>query len=173
MKKYSLITLLSLSFISHAIADNTENTEEYYKQALETTETLNAVKSGTAETIHEHATTAAKKIKEINEKLAQLQAKAKVQTQTQEKEQTQTQEQSNLQELQALQIELSALQAELQADALKLQSLDMIQAKNTKTNEEVREENVHKENEDLLEKLKEKLAKSNVSSNLGSLDERF
>ncbi|UTO28063.1 type IV secretion system protein VirB5 [Bartonella harrusi] len=168
MKKYRLITLLSLSFISHAIAESTENVEDYYKKALENTEKLNAVKSETAETIHEHAASAIKKIKEFNEELTQLQA----QTQSQGQD-AQAQTKSNTEKIQDLQIKLSVLQAELQADALKLQSLAMIQAKDTKTKEEIHEEKVKKEHEELLKTLKEKLEKSNIPSNLGRLDERL
>ncbi|VEJ45886.1 type IV secretion system protein VirB5 [Bartonella vinsonii] len=161
MKKYSLITLLSLSFISHAMAETVDavDADEYYKKALESTQELNTVKSETAENILEQATKTAKKIQEISEKLTQAQAES------------QEKEKSDPEKLQALQIKLSVLQANLQADALKLQSLAMIQAKDSRTKEEVREEQIQKKHEEIAEKLKEKLGKSNIPSILGPLND--
>ncbi|EJF85868.1 hypothetical protein ME1_01445 [Bartonella vinsonii subsp. arupensis OK-94-513] len=160
MKKYSLVTLLSLSFISHAMAEtvdavDTVDADEYYKQALESTQKLNTVRSETAGTILDHATKTTKKIQEINNKL------------TQEKEK----EKPDPEKLQTLQIELTMLQAQLQADSLKLQSLNMIQAKDSKTQDEVREEQIKKEHEEIAKKLKEQLGKSNVPSLLGTLND--
>ncbi len=63
MKKYGLVTLLSFSFISHAIAQTTPDVDEYYKQALENTQKLNTAKSETAESIYKSATDTAKKLK--------------------------------------------------------------------------------------------------------------
>ncbi|ENN94541.1 type IV secretion system protein VirB5 [Bartonella vinsonii] len=155
MKKYSLVTLLSSFFISHAVANNSKDVDEYYKQALESTQKLNVVKSETAETIFDHATQTAKKIQEISEQLKQKQS----------------QEKPDAEKLQTLQVELSVLQAKLQAEALKLQSLDMIQAKDSRTKEEIREEEIKKQHEKIVQKLKEKLEKSNVPSTLGKLND--
>ncbi|MCZ2158928.1 type IV secretion system protein VirB5 [Bartonella sp. 220] len=155
MKKYSFVTLLSLSFISHTMAETTENADEYYKQALESTQQLNTVKSETAGTILDNATKTTKEIQKINEELTQ----------------EQSQEKPDPEKLQTLQIKLSVLQANLQADALKLQSLAMIQAKDSKTKEEVREEEIKKQHEEIVQKLKGKLEKSNVPSTLGKLDD--
>ncbi|OLL41266.1 type IV secretion system protein [Bartonella henselae] len=146
MKKYSLITLLFLFCISHAKAQTASLPDEYYKKALENTQKLDAAKSETAESIYKSATETTKKIQELNEKLANAK----------------TAEKPKSEELQALQVELSLLQAQLQADTLKIQSLSMIQAKDTKTKEELREEQTQKKHEDLQKKIKEKLEKSNV-----------
>ncbi|WP_375669521.1 type IV secretion system protein VirB5, partial [Bartonella sp. MR168JLCBS] len=99
-----------------------------------------------AESIYASANETANKIKEINEKLTKAQAAEKTKPE----------------EFQALQIELSLLQAQLQADTLKIQFLSMIQAKNTKTKEDIREEQTQKKHKDLQEKLKEKLGNSDV-----------
>nr|WEQ92348.1 rC1 [synthetic construct] len=108
-------------------------TDEYYKKALENTQKLDVAKSQTAESIYESATQTANKIKDINNQLANLKADTKTKPE----------------QLQALQIELTLLQAQLQADTLKIQSLAMIQAKDTKTKEELREEQTQKKHEDL------------------------
>ncbi|EJF86821.1 hypothetical protein [Candidatus Bartonella washoeensis] len=146
MKKYGLITLLSLSFISHAIAENTEDVEEYYKKALGNKQQLDAAKSETAEAIYTSASTTAKKIEEINSKLATVKAN----------------QNSKPEDFEALEVELGILQAQLQADTLKLQALSMIQAKDTKTKEELREEHAQKEHKKLEKKLKEKLGKTST-----------
>ncbi|WP_019221905.1 type IV secretion system protein [Bartonella senegalensis] len=147
MKKYSLITLLSLFCISHAKAQTASLiTDEYYKQALENTQKLDAAKSETAESIYKSATETTKKIQELKEKL----------------EKAKTDQKTKPEELQALQVELSLLQAQLQADSLKMQSLAMIQAKDTKTKEELREEQTQQNHKKIEEKLKEKLEKSDV-----------
>ncbi|CDO40663.1 type IV secretion system protein VirB5 [Bartonella henselae] len=146
MKKYSLVTLLSLFCIPHAKAQTAPLTDEYYKKALENTQKLDVAKSQTAESIYESATQTAKKIQELNEKL----------------EKAKTAEKTKSEELQALQVELSLLQAQLQVDTLKVQSLSMIQAKDTKTKEELREEQTQQNHKKIEEKLKEKLGKSDV-----------
>ncbi|CAF26523.1 hypothetical protein [Bartonella quintana] len=146
MKKYGLVTLLSLSCVSHTIAETALLADEYYKRALENTQKLDAAKSETAESIYASANEITNKIKEINEKLRKAQAAEKTKPE----------------EFQALQIELSLLQAQLQADTLKIQFLSMIQAKNTKTKEDIREEQTQKKHKDLQEKLKEKLGNSDV-----------
>ncbi|GAA5102703.1 type IV secretion system protein VirB5 [Bartonella acomydis] len=143
MKKYGLITLLSLSFTSHTIA---QDTEEYYKNALESTQKLNAVKSETAESIYMSTTEHVKKIENINQQLETIKAKTEVKPE----------------EFQALQIQLTLLQAKLQTDIVKLQSLSMIEAKDKKTTEEIREEEAQKQHEELAEQLKQKLESSNV-----------
>nr|AEH58006.1 VirB5 [Bartonella sp. B25] len=150
MKKYSLIPLLSLSFISHAISQTTPDVDVYYKSALENTQKLDAAKSETAEAIYSFTTENIKKIEEISKKIGNI--KAKTETKPEELQAAQ----------QALQIELSLLQAKLQADVLKLQSLAMIQAKDTKTKDEIREEEEQKKHQALAKKLKEKLEKSDV-----------
>ncbi|WP_336294546.1 type IV secretion system protein VirB5 [Bartonella sp. CB169] len=146
MKKYGLIMLLYLSCASHAMSQTTINVDEYYKNALENTQKLDAAKSETAETIYASAAETTKKIQEINNKL----------------ETVKSQEKPELEALQTLQIELAILHANLQVDALKLQSLAMIKARDTKSKEEMREEEIQKEHKDLEQKLKEKLESSNV-----------
>ncbi|KEC54036.1 hypothetical protein [Bartonella koehlerae] len=146
MKKYSLVTLLSLFCISHAKAQIAPLPDEYYKKALENTQKLDVAKSQTAESIYESATQTANKIKDINDQLKTLKADTKTKPE----------------QLQALQIELTLLQAQLQADTLKIQSLSMIQAKDTKTKEELREEQTQQNHKKIEEKLKEKLEKSDV-----------
>ncbi|WP_375631335.1 MULTISPECIES: type IV secretion system protein VirB5 [unclassified Bartonella] len=144
MKKYGLVTLLSFSFISHAISQTTPDAEEYYKQALENTQKLNTAKSETAETIYKTATDTAKKIKEISNQLENI--KSKPDTKPEE-----------LQTLrQEIQVKLSLLQADLQVSSLKLQSLDMIQARDTKTKDELREEKEQQKHKHLEAQLKEK-----------------
>ncbi|WP_375660914.1 MULTISPECIES: type IV secretion system protein VirB5 [unclassified Bartonella] len=144
MKKYGLVTLLSFSFISHAISQTTPDAEEYYKQALENTQKLDAAKSETAETIYKTATDTAKKIKEISNQLENI--KSKPDTKPEE-----------LQTLrQEIQVKLSLLQADLQVSSLKLQSLDMIQARDTKTKDELREEKEQQKHKHLEAQLKEK-----------------
>ncbi|WP_375643566.1 MULTISPECIES: type IV secretion system protein VirB5 [unclassified Bartonella] len=144
MKKYGLVTLLSFSFISHAISQTTPDAEEYYKQALENTQKLDAAKSETAETIYKSATDTAKKIKEISNQLENI--KSKPDTKPEE-----------LQTLrQEIQVKLSLLQADLQVSSLKLQSLDMIQARDTKTKDELREEKEQQKHKHLEAQLKEK-----------------
>ncbi|WP_375671328.1 type IV secretion system protein VirB5 [Bartonella sp. CL434QHHD] len=144
MKKYGLVTLLSFSFISHAISQTTPDAEEYYKQALENTQKLDAAKSETAETIYKTATDTAKKIKEISQQLENI--KSKPDTKPEE-----------LQTLrQEIQVKLSLLQADLQVSSLKLQSLDMIQARDTKTKDELREEKEQQKHKHLEAQLKEK-----------------
>ncbi|WP_375663686.1 type IV secretion system protein VirB5 [Bartonella sp. CL63NXGY] len=144
MKKYGLVTLLSFSFISHAISQTTPDAEEYYKQALENTQKLDAAKSETAETIYKSATDTAKKIKEISQQLENI--KSKPDTKPEE-----------LQTLrQEIQVKLSLLQADLQVSSLKLQSLDMIQARDTKTKDELREEKEQQKHKHLEAQLKEK-----------------
>ncbi|WP_273755201.1 type IV secretion system protein VirB5 [Bartonella sp. MM73XJBT.G] len=160
MKKYSLATLLSFSLISHALSQVSPDADEYYKQALENTQKLDIAKSETAETIYKTATEKTKKIKEIRDQLEQL--KAQINTAT-TKTETETEKQSKLEELQKLQtlqqelqLKVSLLQADLQANALKLQSLDMIQAKDTKTKEELREEKEQEKHKTIQAQLKEK-----------------
>ncbi|WP_375637741.1 MULTISPECIES: type IV secretion system protein VirB5 [unclassified Bartonella] len=144
MKKYGLVTLLSFSFISHAISQTTPDAEEYYKQALENTQKLNTAKSETAESIYKSATDTAKKIKEISNQLENI--KSKPDTKPEE-----------LQTLrQEIQVKLSLLQADLQVSSLKLQSLDMIQARDTKTKDELREEKEQQKHKHLEAQLKEK-----------------
>ncbi|WP_375660103.1 type IV secretion system protein VirB5 [Bartonella sp. CL74QHWL] len=144
MKKYGLVTLLSFSFISHAISQTTPDAEEYYKQALENTQKLDAAKSETAETIYKSATDTAKKIKEISNQLENI--KSKPDTKPEE-----------LQAIrQEIQVKLSLLQAGLQVSSLKLQSLDMIQARDTKTKDELREEKEQQKHKHLEAQLKEK-----------------
>nr|AEH57992.1 VirB5 [Bartonella sp. P1198] len=143
MKQYGLITLLSLSFISHATSQTTFDADEYYKNVLSSTQKLNTTKSSTAETVYESTTKTAEKIQEINNKLK-------------------SKENLKAEELQTLQIELSLLQVNLQKDALRLQSLAMMQEKDTKTKEEIREEEAQKKHEEIAKKLKEKLEKSDV-----------
>ncbi|WP_375613569.1 MULTISPECIES: type IV secretion system protein VirB5 [unclassified Bartonella] len=144
MKKYGLVTLLSFSFISHAIAQITPDVDEYYKQALENTQKLDAAKSETAENIYKSATDTANKIKDISQQLENI--KSKPDTKPEE-----------LQALrQDLQVKLSLLQADLQVASLKLQSLDMIQARDTKTKDELREEKEQKKHKYLEAQLKEK-----------------
>ncbi|WP_208431439.1 type IV secretion system protein VirB5 [Bartonella doshiae] len=148
MKKYGLITLLSLFCISHATAQSEPNADEYYKKVLENTQTLDTERHETAETIYKLANDATKKIKEINEKLATIKAEKS----------------ENLEELQNLQrdlqIELSILQANLQADALKLQSLEMMAAKNTRTKTAIREEEEQQRYKVLGDTIKKELKKS-------------
>ncbi|WP_208439298.1 type IV secretion system protein VirB5, partial [Bartonella tribocorum] len=129
MKKYGLVTLLSFSFISHTIAQTPPDVDEYYRQALENTQKLNAVKSETAETIYKTAAETTKKIKEISDQLEHL--KAQIET-TATETTTDTAKKSQLEELQKLQalrqelqVKVSLLQADLQANSLKLQSLAM------------------------------------------------
>ncbi|WP_375667189.1 type IV secretion system protein VirB5 [Bartonella sp. CL435QHHD] len=144
MKKYGLVTLLSFSFISHAISQTTPDAEEYYKQALENTQKLDAAKSETAESIYKSATDTAKKIKEISNQLENI--KSKPDTKPEE-----------LQAIrQEIQVKLSLLQAGLQVSSLKLQSLDMIQARDTKTKDELREEKEQQKHKYLEAQLKEK-----------------
>ncbi|WP_375646890.1 MULTISPECIES: type IV secretion system protein VirB5 [unclassified Bartonella] len=144
MKKYGLVTLLSFSFISHAISQTPPDVDEYYKQALENTQKLNAAKSETAETIYKTATDTANKIKEINHQFENIQSK----------KDTKPEELQALQ--QELQIKLSLLQADLQVNSLKLQSLDMIQARDTKTKDELREEKEQQKHKHIEKQLKEK-----------------
>ncbi|WP_330169090.1 type IV secretion system protein VirB5 [Bartonella grahamii] len=144
MKKYGLVTLLSFSFISHAISETTPDADEYYKQALENTQKLDAAKSETAESIYKTAADTANKIKEIKNQLEQI--KSKPDTKPEE-----------LQALrQELQVKLSLLQADLHANVLKLQALDMIQARDTKTKEEMREEKEQQKHKNIATQLKEK-----------------
>ncbi|WP_455479151.1 type IV secretion system protein VirB5 [Bartonella sp. B23] len=146
MKKYYLITLLFLSSVSHAMSQTTLDVDEYYKNALESTQKLNTARSETAETIYASTKTSTEKIKEISDKLTN----------------TKLQEKPKSEELQALQIELAILHADLQVNALKLQSLAMIQAKDTKSKEELREEEVQKRHKDIEEKLRKKIENSDV-----------
>ncbi|WP_273758604.1 type IV secretion system protein VirB5 [Bartonella sp. AU55XJBT] len=160
MKKYGLVTLLSFSFISHALSQMSPDADEYYKQALENTQKLEAAKSETAETIYKTATETAKKIKELRDQLEQL--KSKIEGTTTETT-TETAKESKLEELQKLQalrqelqVKVSLLQADLQTSSLKLQSLAMIQARDTKTKEELREEKEQQKHKILQAQLKEK-----------------
>ncbi|EJF78867.1 Uncharacterised protein [Candidatus Bartonella washoeensis] len=146
MKKYGLITLLSLSCISHATAQNSLDVEEYYQKALENTQKLDAAKSETAETIYKSAAEMTKKIDDINSKLATVKAN----------------QNSKPEDFEALQVELSILQARLLSDTLKLESLAMIQARDTKTKEELREEQVQQQHKEFEKKLKEKLEKTST-----------
>ncbi len=57
---------------------------------------------------------------------------------------------------QEIQVKLSLLQAGLQVSSLKLQSLDMIQARDTKTKDELREEKEQQKHKYLEAQLKEK-----------------
>ncbi|WP_330167920.1 type IV secretion system protein VirB5 [Bartonella grahamii] len=147
MKKYGLVTLLSFSFISHAISETTPDADEYYKQALENTQKLDAAKSETAESIYKTATDTANKIKEIKNQLEQI--KSKPDTKPEELQKLQTLQQE-------LQVKLSLLQADLHANVLKLQALDMIQARDTKTKEEMREEKEQQKHKNIATQLKEK-----------------
>ncbi|WP_455481752.1 type IV secretion system protein VirB5 [Bartonella sp. B35(2025)] len=140
MKKYPLATLLLLSFISNAMSQTDLTADEYYKSVLESTQKLEAVKSETAESILASANKNAKQIEEISKQL----------------------EKAKPEELQTLQVKLAVLQANLQADALKLQSFAMIKAKDTKTKEEIREEEEQKKHQDIEEKLQEQLRKTDV-----------
>ncbi|WP_375642297.1 MULTISPECIES: type IV secretion system protein VirB5 [unclassified Bartonella] len=144
MKKYGLVTLLSFSFISHAISQTTPDADEYYKQALENTQKLDAAKSETAETVYKTATDTAKKIKEISQQLENIKSKSD----------TKPEELQILR--QELQVKLVLLQADLQVASLKLQSLDMIQARDTKTKDEMREEKEQQKHKHLEAQLKEK-----------------
>ncbi|EJF76230.1 type IV secretion system protein VirB5 [Bartonella alsatica] len=143
MKKYGLVTLLSLSFISHATSQNTSSVDEYYKSAVENTQKLDTAESDTAQSIFESTTTTITEIQKINNKFNAKQP-------------------PKSEELQALQMELALVQAKIQADALKLQSLAMIQEKNKKTKEEIHEEKAQEEHKRIAEKLKEELEKSDV-----------
>ncbi|WP_375659394.1 type IV secretion system protein VirB5 [Bartonella sp. MR30HLJHH] len=156
MKKYGLVTLLSFSFISHAISQTTPDADEYYKQALENTQKLDAAKSETAEGIYKTATETAKKIKEISHQLEQVKSQTGT-TATEAVKKSSLEELQNLQALrQELQVKLSLLQADLQVASLKLQSLDMIQARDTKTKDEMREEKEQQKHKYLEAQLKEK-----------------
>ncbi|WP_208438056.1 type IV secretion system protein VirB5 [Bartonella taylorii] len=146
MKKYGLATLLSLSFISHAMSQTALNVDEYYKNALENTQKLNTAKSETAESVYETAVETAKKIEEIRQKLEDAKLK----------------KEDKVEEFQDLRAQLSLLQANLQVSSLKLQSLSMIQANDTSTKEEIREEEAQKKHQELAEEIKKKLGKSNV-----------
>ncbi|WP_455465778.1 type IV secretion system protein [Bartonella sp. B39] len=146
MKKYYLITLLFLSSVSHAMSQTTFDVDEYYKNALETTQELNIAKSETAETVYQSTKTTTEKIKEISDKLTNAKSQKKTKPE----------------ELQALQVELAILHANLQVNALKLQSLAMIQAKDTKSKEEIREEEIQKKHKDIEEKLRRKIESSDV-----------
>ncbi|MET3560498.1 uncharacterized membrane protein (DUF106 family) [Bartonella japonica] len=140
MRKYGLITLLSLSCISHALAqEGTPSVDEYYKQVLEGKKASETQKVEELESIHASIAETQTKIKEIESNL-----------QTAKPE-----------ELPALQIKLSLLQASLQMDSLKLQSA-MVKANNTKTTEELHEEEARQEHKKLEEELKAKLESSNV-----------
>ncbi|WP_455478041.1 type IV secretion system protein VirB5 [Bartonella sp. B10] len=143
MKKYQLAALLSLSFISNAMSQTEQTADEYYKSALESTQKLEAAKSETAETIFASANKNAKQIEEIKSQLEKVKPE-------------------ELQTLQTLQVKLAILQANLQADALKLQSFAMMKARDTKTKEEIREEEEQKKHQDIEEKLQEQLRKSNA-----------
>nr|AEH57997.1 VirB5 [Bartonella sp. B12] len=143
MKKYGLAALLSLSFISHATSQTAPNVDEYYKSALESTQKLDTAKSETAESIYATAIETAKKIEEIRQKLEGAKLK----------------KEDKAEELQDLRAQLSLLQANLQVSSLKLQSLSMIQAKNTSTKEEIREEEAQKKHQKLAEEIKKKLKK--------------
>ncbi|WP_208436165.1 type IV secretion system protein VirB5 [Bartonella phoceensis] len=146
MKKYGLVTLLSLAFISHAVSQTTTDVDEYYKNALEGTPDSGITKSETAESIYSSAVETVKKIAEIRQKLEAITSKEKVKPE----------------ELQALQTQLSILQTNLQADSVKLQSLNIIQSKDSPTRDEVREAEVQKRHEDLAEKLRKELENSDV-----------
>ncbi|WP_175868936.1 type IV secretion system protein VirB5 [Bartonella gabonensis] len=156
MKKYALVTLLSFSFISHAVSQTSPDADEYYKQALESTQKLDTAKSETAETIYKTATESVKKIKDISSQLEQVKSQINTVT-TDTKEKNKSEELQKLQATrQGLQIEVSLLQADLQANSLKLQSLNMIQARDTKTKEEIREEKEQEKRKILQSQLKEK-----------------
>lgn len=60
-EKYSLVTLLSFSFIPHALSQISPDADEYYKQALENTQKLDIAKSETAESIYKTVTEKTKK----------------------------------------------------------------------------------------------------------------
>ncbi|QEE12539.1 type IV secretion system protein VirB5 [Bartonella krasnovii] len=162
MKKYSLVTLLSFSFIPHALSQISPDADEYYKQALENTQKLDIAKSETAESIYKTVTEKTKKINEIRDQLEQLKAQintatTKAETENENEKKSKLEELQKLQTLQQeLQVKVSLLQADLQANALKLQSLDMIQAKDTKTKEELREEKEQEKHKQLQAQLKEK-----------------
>lgn len=144
MKKYGLTALLFLSCISHAVSESTIDVDEYYKNALEKTEELNAAKSETAEVVYSSAAEKKKKIAEISKKIDKLKSNPKTKSE----------------ELKSLQLELSSIQAELQADTLKMSALSLIQAKDAKSAEEMHEEKAQKEHQELADKLKEKLDNS-------------
>lgn len=140
MRKYGLITLLSLSCISHAVAqEGAPNVDEYYRQVIENKKVLDPKNTEDVGSVHASIAATQTKIKEIESNL-----------QTAKPE-----------ELPALQIKLSLLQANLQMDSLKLQSA-IVEANNKKTTEELREEEAQQEHKNLEEKLKEKLEKSDV-----------
>ncbi|WP_019223611.1 type IV secretion system protein [Bartonella rattaustraliani] len=140
MKKHGLITLLSLSFISHAMAQEMPSAEEYYQKIIEDAQKLDAQKAETIDSIRKNIEETETKIKEIESKLKTAKPE----------------------DMQSLQIKLSIFLANLQMDALKLQSLAMMKEKETKTKDEVREEEIQQSHKKLEEKLKEKLEKSNV-----------
>ncbi|WP_254492312.1 type IV secretion system protein VirB5 [Bartonella sp. B1099] len=177
MKKYGLVTLLSFSFISHALSQISPDADEYYKQALENTQKLEAAKSETAETIYKAATETTKKIKELRDQLEQLKSKierTKTETTSDADKNSKLEELQNLQALrQELQVKVSLLQADLQANALKLQSLDMIQARDTKTKEELREEKEQQKHKTLQTQLKEKEEKLKEKLESTSADVRL
>ncbi len=116
MKKYGLITLLSLSFISHATSQTAPIADGYYKDALESTQKSDTTRSETAESIYTSTAENIKEIENINQQLENIKSKAETKPE----------------EFQALQIRLSLLQARLQTDIVKLQSLSMIETKNKK-----------------------------------------
>ncbi|WP_254474539.1 type IV secretion system protein VirB5 [Bartonella sp. B1098] len=177
MKKYGLVTLLSFSFISHALSEMSPDADEYYRQALENTQKLEAAKSETAETIYKTATETTKKIKELRDQLEQLKSKiegTKTETTSDADKNSKLEELQNLQALrQELQVKVSLLQADLQANALKLQSLDMIQARDTKTKEELREEKEQQKHKTLQAQLKEKEEKLKEKLESTSADVRL
>ncbi|WP_273721027.1 MULTISPECIES: type IV secretion system protein VirB5 [unclassified Bartonella] len=144
MKKYSLITLLSLSFSPYANAQTTQNVDEYYKSALESRQQVQASTQETAESIYASTTETTKKIEEIRQEIEKL----KLKTETKPEE---------MQALrQELQTKLSLLQTQLQTDTLKLQYLTMLQAKNSKTKEELHEETTQGERKKIQDQLAEK-----------------
>ncbi|MBX4335223.1 type IV secretion system protein VirB5 [Bartonella raoultii] len=143
MKQYSLATLLFLSFVSPTMAQMTD-VEEYYKQALHSKITHDALQSNTAESIYESAKETEKKIEAIRAKLEQLKTT----------ENLKPEERQALQ--QELQTQLSLLQTNLQISSVQLQSLAMMSAKTSKTREEVHEEETQEKRQQLQEALKEK-----------------
>lgn len=140
MKKYEIAALLSLLLTSEAVSQSEPTADEYYQTALEGIQKSETEKSETAKSVYESVIDNVREIEEIKNSLA-----------TAEPE-----------ELQALQVKLAILQATIQADALKLQSLSMIQMKDTKTKEEIREEQEKKKHKLIESILKEQLERSNA-----------
>ncbi|WP_406604143.1 type IV secretion system protein VirB5 [Bartonella gliris] len=148
MKKYGLITLLSLSCISHAMAQPPQTADEYYEKAVEGTQQSETTNSETAESLYKSANATMQEIEAIKKRLEEIKSSSE-----RKPEEVQVLQQ-------ALQLELSFLQAKLQADTLKIQSLAAIHAKTAKTTEEIHEEKAKEEHKETAKKLKEELDKA-------------